>query len=334
MNKERVKWIDQIKGFAIICMVISHAIPGYDIALKNWITAFNMPLFFFVSGILTEDKYNSISELPSWLKKKFYSLGIPYLIFCMIYTMFICSLALISGDSINAVCQVLISKVKSIVFMFGIQSMWFLPVFFFSSLLDAFVMKRIRKRYLSLIVSIFFCMSLLIVDRYIELDMWIRLAGKIVGAEVFIMWGRFLKTVLRKTHTSTRAIGLFIFSALAYINGFVSINFDFGNYPVLFFVNGIMLTFFICAVFIHNSERISGSINQLLCEFGMNSIVILVTNNLIIEILRLLDHKLFNSFCLNHGLPGCLFFALLILIAEYPLIRLSTGKLAFLFTSE
>lgn len=54
---ERVKWIDYLKGFAILLMVIGHY-QGTPTFLNVWIYAFHMPLFFFLSGYLSENILN------------------------------------------------------------------------------------------------------------------------------------------------------------------------------------------------------------------------------------------------------------------------------------
>ncbi|WP_368384475.1 acyltransferase family protein [Polaribacter sp. AHE13PA] len=42
-NQKRINWIDQIKGFGIILVVIGHNFP----LIENYIYSFHMPLFFF-----------------------------------------------------------------------------------------------------------------------------------------------------------------------------------------------------------------------------------------------------------------------------------------------
>ena len=64
---------------------------------------------------------------------------------------------------------------------------------------------------------------------------------------------------------------------------------------------------------------------------GRDSIVILCTNNLLIEILRLLDHKITGDFMLNHGIPGAFMFAAIILLFEIPIILLAHTRLSVLF---
>lgn len=69
MEKKRIEWIDAIKGFAIICVVLGHIVKGYMDAdlytqhtvlmhsIYNAIYAFHMPLFFTISGFLFHEAY-------------------------------------------------------------------------------------------------------------------------------------------------------------------------------------------------------------------------------------------------------------------------------------
>lgn len=71
---------------------------------------------------------------------------------------------------------------------------------------------------------------------------------------------------------------------------------------------------------------------DVLSFWGRNTIVILCTNNLIIELIRLIDHKIANDSLLSLGLLGCLVFTMLIIAIEIPLIKsVMNTKLSILF---
>lgn len=50
----RVKWIDTARGIAILLVLIGHA--GVAPKLNQYILSFHMPLFFFLSGIVFDNK--------------------------------------------------------------------------------------------------------------------------------------------------------------------------------------------------------------------------------------------------------------------------------------
>ena len=82
----RINYIDTLRGFAIILVVLGHLLErnGYtESALYNTIYSFHMPLFFCISGFVTEYscKLNHSSRLKDflyYLLRKFHSIMIPY----------------------------------------------------------------------------------------------------------------------------------------------------------------------------------------------------------------------------------------------------------------
>lgn len=93
-SKQRILYLDSLKGFAIILMVIGHAISwSFDdyknlFALDNpsdsfkratviydFIYSFHMPLFFMISGYLLSFKQGYINII----KKRFFRLMVPYI---------------------------------------------------------------------------------------------------------------------------------------------------------------------------------------------------------------------------------------------------------------
>lgn len=87
--KERDMNIDALKGIAIILVVVGHCIqfiysPDYYMTNKvyNIIYSFHMPLFMFISGYLSFSEKKSIDMI--WLKRRFCSLMIPYLVWVLL----------------------------------------------------------------------------------------------------------------------------------------------------------------------------------------------------------------------------------------------------------
>lgn len=90
---QRIKWIDNAKGFAMLCVVLGHAITGpirenNDILglMYNFIYLFHMPLFFFLSGYLyqcNEHKY-LVGKISKLIYAKAQYLMIPYFSYSII----------------------------------------------------------------------------------------------------------------------------------------------------------------------------------------------------------------------------------------------------------
>ncbi|MBW4513897.1 MAG: acyltransferase family protein [Timaviella obliquedivisa GSE-PSE-MK23-08B] len=77
MSKDRLAWIDVLKGIGILSVVAGHIYGG---VLGDMIFLFHMPLFFVIGGML----YRSPSSDRAFLKQKAVHLLIPYLSFLVL----------------------------------------------------------------------------------------------------------------------------------------------------------------------------------------------------------------------------------------------------------
>ncbi|WP_167531137.1 acyltransferase family protein [Butyrivibrio proteoclasticus] len=83
---KRNSFIDCLRGFAIILVVVGHAIQfatdNYDeIWIYKAIYSFHMPLFMFISGITISNKQN---EWGKWIVRKAKALIIPFVVWLII----------------------------------------------------------------------------------------------------------------------------------------------------------------------------------------------------------------------------------------------------------
>lgn len=75
-NKQRIEWIDTIKGVGIILVLIGHCnIPN----INQYIYLFHMPLFYIISGYCWNVDKNCNLPFKDFFNKKFNSYIIPYL---------------------------------------------------------------------------------------------------------------------------------------------------------------------------------------------------------------------------------------------------------------
>ena len=77
----RLIWIDWAKALAITFVVFGHIPMEKGNFIQNYIVAFHMPLFFFISGYLTKKEYFN----KTTLKKYWRTLIIPYLAYNIIF---------------------------------------------------------------------------------------------------------------------------------------------------------------------------------------------------------------------------------------------------------
>lgn len=87
---QKVKDLELLRGGGILLVVFVHIIFNHNITILQYFAVFFcMPLFFSISGFLYG--YKDISRLNCWenrkqyLRKKIISLGIPYILFSIIY---------------------------------------------------------------------------------------------------------------------------------------------------------------------------------------------------------------------------------------------------------
>ena len=72
MTKQRLEYIDIIKGIGIFLVVLGHVTTNQNVYHFNY--AFHMPLFFIISGMFLHDK-------PQFIRKQAKSLLLPYFSF-------------------------------------------------------------------------------------------------------------------------------------------------------------------------------------------------------------------------------------------------------------
>lgn len=81
-QNRRIEWIDSLKGFAIILVVLGHNTGGENAAYR-FLYTFHMPLFFLISGFLF-----SMKPPLEYLKRSFRHLMVPYIAFLGCYALY------------------------------------------------------------------------------------------------------------------------------------------------------------------------------------------------------------------------------------------------------
>lgn len=73
LSTQRLEYIDQLKGIAMLMVVIGHIIVfcglGYENTFVRHITMMNMPLFYFLNGLVLKDAYGIKNETKFLLYK-------------------------------------------------------------------------------------------------------------------------------------------------------------------------------------------------------------------------------------------------------------------------
>lgn len=241
----RLLFIDYAKGIAILLLLLSHSIVGYG-PLKTWISAFNMPIFFIICGYLCYFKYPQgfvLSQSTNYLKKRIKNIWYPYFIFCFILIIFFNALKLISHSPIT-----IISSIKNVFFFYGIESMWFLPVYFFSEFIFLLLCRKLsftQNTILCLLIITILSLS----ENFIP-NSFIQIKRTLIGY-VFIFSGYVCarNNIHNKMSPILSITLLFLFSIIAFYMGFSSMSNT--NIPLVYIVNAIIISIALLSLLTH-----------------------------------------------------------------------------------
>ncbi|HJK01569.1 MAG TPA: acyltransferase [Methanocorpusculum sp.] len=135
VNSKRVDWLDMLRGFAMICVVLGHPadVPG---DIEKWIYAFHMPLFFIISGATF--RYERYTALKQCVLDQARKLLLPYVVMFIVCVPFYwLNRVFLPGDSPKKMSHLITG------FFYanqGLETMsngalWFLPTLFLTSVL-------------------------------------------------------------------------------------------------------------------------------------------------------------------------------------------------------
>lgn len=150
--KQRLDFLDTAKGFAITLVILGHIISSERFPVRMWLYSFHMPVFFIISGYLTNLSKNHIS-IQQFIIKKFKSLIIPYLSFALInYVFIIFNFYIQHSLEKNTIITYIIYIIK----LCGRSAIWFLPCLFISQLIFKLISNTISNKTLRLFIISFF----------------------------------------------------------------------------------------------------------------------------------------------------------------------------------
>ena len=330
MKKEKFRYdyIDIMKGIGIVLVVLGHRrIPKN---LHRFIYAFHMPLFFFISGYLFNQKLNI--KFIDFFKKKFKIFIIPYFYFSIISI--IVQFFLIRINIFNPI------NIKELIKgLFIIEGrplwnvpLWFLVCLFFVQIIYFFIDKLSNKipKYIS-VISITI-LGYFFVTKNLFTPFKISTAFTVI---IFFYAGNLFKNIENKLNIHINKINTYVISILlilltyylsVYKNYYVDIDLlYYGNY-IMFLINafvGIILTYLI-------SKQL---INICILKFiGKNSLIIMSTHYIIFQGLQIFDRAIFK----NEGyfsiisVKIAVFYTAITIILSIPLINLINNKIPFL----
>ena len=239
---KRDESIDILRGIGIIFMIMGHSRFGGR--LNSYKVAFNMPIFYFISGYLFSiKKYNSFSP---YLAKKAKNILLPYCFFAVL-TMGVCTVVnLISRNQVYRYSDMLKGIIWSNQSIFPITgAIWFLQCLFWVEIGYYFLEKYLKSPNRWLIVIAVTGIAWILSANDIHLPFAIDSA---LGALLFFHIGKQWKEVKKPAPPDSKVwIKIILWLVLLIINAaLINVNkpvnprtCDYNIMP-LYYLNGIM----------------------------------------------------------------------------------------------
>ena len=140
--KSRIDYFDIAKGIGIILVIIGHSGFAGDF-WGCFIASFHMPLFFIISGMLSNLKNEKEQDTRALIEKKIRGLMIPYIsfsiIYIVIYIISLCTGAIDIKDFVQSIIYMLT--------LYGDSTLWFLPALLLGELIFLSLLKKVGKIY-------------------------------------------------------------------------------------------------------------------------------------------------------------------------------------------
>jgi putative O-acetyl transferase related protein len=317
--KERINWIDWGKVIAIYLVVLGHHLnrgTATDEILKNYIYAFHMPFFFFLSGYLFDSKEQDLKKI---IIKGLKTLVLPYVFLNItVCIVLIPSFILSKHIPIDNLFYFLTADAAGT----GGPS-WFLICLFEVWIIASLILKLNTKIQ---ILTLLICVLIAYTFPY---HLWWRIDTCFAAIPFFII-GYYMRD--KKLMPKFSSLGNLFFTILLGVitywaslqTGYVNIYLrEFGLYPYIYYILGflgIMHLYFFCCLFKNYTSRI-------LVTFSTGTIIIMgwhgISDFYLYSILKyffpfLLGDSLLWSICFCVGSMFTLYFPIRFLQKRHP----------------
>ncbi len=308
---KRDPMLDYAKGIVIVLMVIGHCYSTENTVL-TLIYGFHMAFFFSVSGIIYGRKstHDDFHYSPMNTVK---NLMFPYFAYELIFSVFISVL-----DQSQGFFQSLAGKIISIVTFRGVTATWYLACIVFVELFFLYIYKKWNTSVIPMSFALF--LFGIIVAPYVKSYAVVPvrcMIGMGFFAFGFLIGRKEQKTDCRKVNNWFLPICVVLYVIFSLTNGMVSlVSLKLSN-PILYTWNAILGTITVLMFSdLSLKSRIGNLVKPFLVMMGRNTLFILGTHMLLVEVARLLDYKLAGGFFPKLGLAEGITLGLLICIIE------------------
>lgn len=251
--KERIKWVDCLRFFAIFSIYLFHFGDAAGKAY-SFTNLYHIKLFFFISGFFF-NAVISTEELKKRLIKIVYRVALPTCLFIVINVVFF---SIINSFSIEQA----LSSLKTYSAMkkgSGIGGIWFLGCFFFTSVLHVLASYFVKNKYVVFLLSLSAYFYIALMNPYSFTGHLFASIDLIPQYWVYYSLGSIAFPLLKRMDTSDKPrmgilrIGLFVLAGIYTAMSYSLVqNIDFDNNMITSFFGSIILILFftICAQFI------------------------------------------------------------------------------------
>ena len=308
---QRIKWIDLCKGFAIVLVVLGHSYSSSN-GLLTWINSFHMPLFFMISGFLFEYRERYKRTIQQVFLENIKSLLIPYYIYSILMTLFVLLLRTSGGKGFK---DGFVVGMKQILLLYGNSPVWFLSCLFLAEMV-LLLLHRMRKEVR------FFCIIIcLIIGVGLQQNTWyIVLLCRVFRAVFFLYIGELMSLA-----DAYKPKYIIIPMVLAHVilSQWNANGSEFGKSKILFIICALLGSISVLQFF---KKYINEKDLSFLDFYGKNTLTILGTHLFIVEIIRLLDYKLFGNLLYRFGILEGFVIAIIVFVIEIPVINWVNDK--------
>lgn len=309
---KRINYLDYIKGFTLILVILGHIyIPTNPI--KIWLCSFHVPLFFIVSGFLSNNKN---IDIKTTIIKKFKSLMIPYILFGLVFFIFKAKFNLAINLTID-------NYILSLLTTSNLGALWFLPTLFIIEVIFSILNRSKLHDFIKIaIIVVLFLIGLNGNNYYIN-PYIIVLYRSLVGFG-FFMLGNYAFKYIKKIEVSYLIIFLiFLLSInLSLKNECVDLWGLVFNNKVLYVISSLVGSLVIVLFFKKISDKFENI--KLLNYIALNSLIIMSTHQIVLDIINKMTGDW--SYSTIIGFIVCM----IIIIIEIPIIYLINKYLPFM----
>ena len=280
----RITAPDLLRGLGILLMVEGHIHTTPD-ALRSFIYAFHMPLFFLISGYF----YRKPASAGSFMKRKAKAFFTPYLVFGLYYAITEALKADLFSQSFLGYLNALF--VNPLYHLPAESALWFLPSLFFTELFALLIDQTNRKKLiwiLTVVLTLVGCFWSSIFSFRLPWAMDTALA-----AQGFFRLGQLYREKSAVIEAPEKVwnrpyVGFFtafITAILIHLNGSLNMRTGSWGFIPLTYFNAVAFTW-CCYRFCLLLEKKFSSAASILLVIGQRSMVFLCMNHSIIRLCR------------------------------------------------